>query len=279
MTWYTSVRGREASAIAALHRHVTPSHLERPSDSSSLLVEFIGMPGAGKTTLARATLAHLAALGLNACGAAEPEDVVRRRYVGKSAIGTAARLVPDLLGHPQWSLRLWSPIASVRLKGRFARRIVRITHRVRALRHTRAQIIVPDEWVLHELVLALQEPHATPEATIAALVHAVLSRLYLPLLVVHCDIEPAAAALRVSTRTGASEYDRQSVAELLPVFERVDRVVRQLVHHLGEAGVPLMTLSTKEPRGDLPTVVARAIAGRIASDSIGTCAATGKAAQ
>ena len=203
---------------------------------SPVVVEFIGAPGSGKTTLAAAVTTELVASGVRVAARLELERIVRENFVGRSRISTSLAWLGYALSHPRWgvSAARWM----LRRDGtRVAERIVRITHRLRALDLLAGCAVdawVPDEWLLHEISLAMAGARRSGRAHGSRLLDSALRRISSRTVVVLCESEPAVAAQRVAARKSESDLDGQALEGLLPRIRELGEIA-QLVRARAES--------------------------------------------
>jgi hypothetical protein len=254
-----------------------PSDAPRGVPSLPLHVEMIGIPGSGKTRSALLAIGRLKSRRVSVADRLELEAVVSHRFVGLSAPGTAARLAPYLIADLAWAAACVS--ASLPAPNRLAivRRLVRITHRLRALREPSCQerhVFLPDEWTFHELALAEADAGRKWTRVADRLVASIVTRLPHRSLVIHCVVSPMAAAERVSVRRTASEYDGRRPMELLPVFEHLAAISARHAALLRAQGVPVVMIDTEMGADPSGCRVADAVESHLHAEQVGSFAVT-----
>lgn len=214
-----------AEAYAAF----TPMLIGRGTTGRAHFVELVGLPGAGKSTIARA-----AAQQLRSAGVPVAEDDLPP-LTGIARIRRYARFASFCARHPQLvravarytlAVRPWS---LTRL--RFAFGV--LTHAFGAVEARRGQGIVLLSQGMLQAAWSIAVNGTAPNARVVdALVDALIP-IYEGGAIVHVDVDPAQAAARIAARDGGgSRFDGLSEAEAL---ERLRPLSRHLATILDSA--------------------------------------------
>lgn len=187
------------------------------------VIEFIGMPGSGKTRMARNLAAELESrqirVLLNAEGSAQPHDIVDlpryRRHVRRLAAllsdpGLAVGIVKRSTNR-QTAAELW------RLATREWRR--------QSLDRSNEAVVVLDEGPLHKLCMLHAEGQVTrPEG--------LLQHLTLPTLCVALDIDVVSAIARIRQRAPTSPVDSKDEEDLTRYLKRYAEFQAEIIELL-----------------------------------------------
>ena len=213
------------------------------------LIELLGPPGAGKTTLANAI--------------AQDFDVVTRhqlsaRWSARSATNRAARVAAAFLSDASLfaALRL---VLSLRLSRRES--IFRLSRMIAKHHWLRSQpdVIFLDQGMLQELYSALYAAGLADvdSALLVPLIRSLYGSLNARIFVL--DVDPAVAAARIGERTyGRSKLDRIGHEHLDPAMERTLRLQRRIVDAAELAGLPVERLDAQMPIIDLKSRIVAA---------------------
>lgn len=248
-----------------------------------MIVEFVGTPGAGKTTLATALVALLEERGITAAdvvGAAR--DHVRRTQLGRLIVRAAPRRARDLLLWQAFYLlglahaaRLWlerpalvrhalrsqlRPRIPLRTRAHVLYWFVHLCGRYRFLRttSTEREVLVLDDGFLQRAVHLYASPFDEPaEGQITTYVDVIPP----PDLVVVAVAGWQECERRVSERGIWRHARHLSSAELSRYLERAERVVDIATRRAQERAWNVVPIATEGPRPDgLNAPLARVLA-------------------
>lgn len=210
--------------------------VHRPVSPTALVVELCGLPGSGKTTLARETVARLRSAGRPArvvdrrVSAAVPPLARVSRKAGTVAsvlARTPAQALVDarLLGHLQSDRR---DRLAVPAQWLLARSLVAEAH------HDRGTAILEEGLVQALWTAAFQARRPCDGPTLVGLA----SRVPRAHVVVHIDVPADLALSRLRRRTSQhSRVQREDVAWQLALLERGDLLLRELLGAWSAAGL------------------------------------------
>lgn len=228
------------------------------------VIEFVGVPGSGKTTIADAVADRLRSAGFTVYDRCALDARVRQRYVGPTTVGTILRLIPYVVRHPSFGRRACAALLRAEARRRLARRLSTAINRLRIRTTlTAAQAIgVPDEWVIHELSLAAIEagPRAMP--ALRTVTEELVRRLPGNTLTVECRTDVDTAARRVSTRRGTSDYDGMPAHVLVDRFKASACANDLILAELRRMGREVLTCNVLD--GSSAARIAAAAAARAA---------------
>jgi hypothetical protein len=258
-----SASARELSAARSADERLT---------APGLLVELVGLPGAGKSTLASAARVLLHRAGIVASDGSDYEAEVGARFIGPSAVGTVVRSLPFLATNTRWSSTIGRIASRARSPIDASRRLLRVSHRLRVSR-SRADIALPDEWIFHEIALALVSCRADRAALVDALMTEVEARRRERVLVVHYRVGPEIAATRVAARRSASSFDGRPVDELTASFHVLDEIIGHQISWLSVRGHSVVEIAASES----PEFAASQVVDAVMSRCAGVLTASGSA--
>ena len=172
-----------------------------------MVIEFLGLPGAGKTTMAERLVRRLGAGGL-ACG--DSAGVGRLRggraeHYARLAIHTLARWrsVPP-------AMRLAAAVTPPRLaRWRYATMLTVWAYRLSLVRRRRYDALVLDQGPLQTAWCVLLEGSLRSEPALRNVVGGLLTGQALSFAFIHVDVAPEIAAVRIERRGPmAAPFDR-----------------------------------------------------------------------
>lgn len=219
-----------------------------------LLIEFVGIPGSGKSTLARAVASRLAELSMRKLGTRELDALVAARFIGQSAWGTLVLALPYGLRHPHYVTSLLTHAITLGSLRSSQRRSATILHRVRApraLRDVDTAILVPDEWILHESLLARVENGRGWTRHFGHFLDSSLRYSGASVLIVHVSVTIEEAASRLATRGSASYFDSLEHPVLVAALSELDTLTRESVAFLSSRGHSVLQLPSGSPHTQL----------------------------
>ena len=204
-----------------------------------LIVEFAGLPGAGKTTIARLLSPELRARGYR-CG---DRDLVRGRTFGQDRVSYAQ------LG--QFYLRNRSAVRSaLRLSlsaplgsGTRIRAVLKLllwSYRLKVAQEAGQEIVVLDQGVVQQAWSAAVHGELRDEKAVRAAVSAVLRSAGVPLVLVYVDVGVHLAVDRIGNRrTMKSTYDRVSAGDATRrLTAHQQRLATIFEHAVEDTGAP-----------------------------------------
>lgn len=198
-----------------------------------IVVECCGIPGAGKTSVAALVAARLKDAGVSV---EERPTVARdclRASVGPSRVHTGLRVAARLIHRPRLAFAALTYLTHAKNRTAVLLRVVRMSHlaRLDSMAVSRpARVVLLDEWLVHELMLATIEDETADERYPSQLARQCVAE-WRPDILVHCVAAPATAAARVNVRASGSSLDGTPAEVLTRHFELASR-------HLSHAILP-----------------------------------------
>lgn len=204
---------------------------------SPLLVEFVGLPGAGKTTLAQEVIEELAGNGRRCFGHStlqDPESVHKKSGGVSSKLRTLARFVASCLTHRRVAANAFlyamqvNPLDPVTLRRLFIF-LVRLRY-VRKIMDGDHDLLILDQGPIQNLwSIATTGSEPRDEKYLGRALQGVLDEL--APFVVLVSVDPELAGERIAQRsTMRSRFDRMSPAEARALLSEHERGFARFVH-------------------------------------------------
>lgn len=212
---------RDLNSVILSCKHIIWSQLSRRSPAP-FLIESLGLPGAGKTTLAKKLLGEIPASGIEVLTSSWAEMPMRGRLAigirGLSDIRLWFIMLKFLFSTGLWHNRY---AATLFLKMPFQRQL--------ALTLLKHQNLLLDQWMIQNMWSAMvtAEKIDIPVKKLAPLIRALYRDI--PVTFMSHAITPHEAATRIASRTdGKSRFDGQSAKSIEPELENSQAAIKKL---------------------------------------------------
>jgi thymidylate kinase len=205
------------------------------------VVEFLGLPGAGKSTLADRLLARLAARGL-ACGGAV--DLARLRGGRIRHYTRAAKFVYQRGRHVPAAMRLAAAVTpATSARWWLAAKLAMWPYRLGIAQARRFETLVLDQGPLQSAWIVLLEGSLLDDRVLADALNDLLADDARAFAFIYVDIAPEVAAVRIETRGPMdAPFDRgrtETQRRLASHRQQLERVLRVA---LERTGAPVLRL-------------------------------------
>lgn len=206
----------------------------------------VGLPGAGKTTLAKALLAGLTERG-KSCG--ERELIGR---LGSSRAGHYARLLGFTLGRGSYVLATMRLAAAVkpptRARLRFASRLAVWPYRLSVARARGFDTVVLDQGILQSAWCVLLEGSLEKQAPLEEALGEVLAGCQADFAFISVDLDVTSAASRIDARGPmAAPFDRGRQETLRLLAEHRDHLDQVVAAGVRVTGAPHLRIDGSRP--------------------------------
>jgi thymidylate kinase len=201
---------------------------------SARIVEFAGLPGAGKTTIARAALAELETLGIRCFS---NESLVRRNAVRQKStrlsgkVGTLGQLVLGGVRYKRVTVNLLRCIAHTRSLSpasltRAANLLV-LLNGIRSVPADRYDLILLDQGLVQYIWSIFVAGDLPPERDLHRLLTTIFKEIPLAVIFVQIDVDDAVSRIR-QRKTQSSRFDdfsppqaREYLSKYRSVFDNI----------------------------------------------------------
>lgn len=212
-----------------------------------IVVEFIGLPGGGKTTVCRQAAERLSADGLHVVQRKEYYEWLRRCSLGDKIKVRAWDYLKRLPIAVQFLRYMSSRCPHERQPFSYGHKIA-LNHAYfeRFLRATRPEVCLLEQWTLQSvwsLGVTCQETEVAMLMPIARAIVAADPHLY-----IYSSLPPEIAAQRIASRShGASRFDKRARTEIEQQLRQFHRLFEPILQAIEAQKRPLLCLNTTEP--------------------------------
>ncbi len=213
-----------------------------------LIVEFAGLPGAGKTTVARLLPLELRARGY-LCG---DRDLVRGRRFGQERVPYAGIGHFFLRKHSVLGSALRLGLAAPPYKPARIREVLKLllwSYRLSLAQATSNDVVVLDQGLMQAAWSTMVRGELWDESAVRAAVSTMLLSADVPFILVYVDVGVELAMQRIgSRRTMRSTYDRMSAEDATRLLATHQRRLSTIFQHAAaDTGASQLTLDGSRP--------------------------------
>jgi thymidylate kinase len=216
-----------------------------------VIVEFAGLPGAGKTTVARQVLPELRTRGYR-CG---DRDLIRGRTCGQERVPYGGLGQFYLSQHAALRSALRLGLSAAPYNGARVREVLKLllwSYRLSVVRETRHDVVVLDQGVVQQGWTTMVRGECWDEKAVRDAVSTMLLSARVPVVLVYVNVGVHVAVDRMQSRpTMRSSYDRMSREDAI---RRLDLHQRRLTtifqHAAADTGAPHLTVDGSRPAAE-----------------------------
>jgi thymidylate kinase len=224
------------------------------SRTPALVIEFFGLPGAGKSTLAEHLLHRLQTDG----GAYGYREAIGRLKGGRAE--HYARLAAFTLAEPRHfatAMRLAAAVTPARaLRWRFAAKLATWPYRLSLVHPRHYDTVVLDQGPLQSAWCVLLDGELRDASALRAAVHDLLADNHVTFALVHVDVTPEAAADRIAARGPMAppfHRDRTETLRLLTAHRQHLTQILQIAEE--QIGIPVLRIDGGAPQASNDAVI------------------------
>lgn len=230
----------------------------------ALVIEFFGLPGAGKSTLAEHLLHRLQTDG----GTYGYREAIGRLKGGRAE--HYARLVAFTLTerrHLAIAMRLAASVTPARaLRWRFAAKLATWPYRLSLVYPRHYDTVVLDQGPLQSAWCVLLDGELHDEGALRAAVHDLLADNHVTFALIHVDVTPEAAADRIAARGPMAPPFHRDRAETLRLLTAHRQHLMQILQIAEEQeGIPVLRVDGGVPMATNDAYIATFVDGLLAA--------------